>query len=55
MGFVLIVKDINIKLTGDFEEIFDNPEQDGQWNAILTCFFIDTVSNLLSFGSVFIQ
>lgn len=36
-------------VAGDFEEIYgtesDNDDpQSGQWNAILTCFFIDTVS-----------
>jgi carnosine N-methyltransferase len=35
---------------GDFEEIYGTDEeggkepQSGQWDAILTCFFIDTVS-----------
>lgn len=33
---------------GDFEEIYGGPDEDnehiGQWDAIVTCFFIDTVS-----------
>lgn len=38
-------------VAGDFEEIYgsetqpDEP-QSGQWDAIMTCFFIDTVRNL---------
>jgi len=28
---------------GDFEEVFGVPEQAEEWDAILTCFFIDTV------------
>jgi len=32
---------------GDFEEIYGSPDEDnehiGQWDAIVTCFFIDTV------------
>jgi carnosine N-methyltransferase len=37
------------KLLGDFEEIYgaesvdEKEPQAGQWDAILTCFFIDTV------------
>lgn len=39
---------------GDFEEIYSAEEEDGngqephsgQWDAVLTCFFIDTVSNI---------
>lgn len=37
---------------GDFEEIYGVEEEDngnephvGQWDAVLTCFFIDTVSD----------
>jgi len=39
-------------VAGDFEEIFgvhEDPEKDEreQWDAVLTCFFIDTVSLIL--------
>ena len=39
-------------LSGDFEEVYGSDDVDedepqaGQFNAILTCFFIDTVSSL---------
>ncbi|KAG6899553.1 hypothetical protein C0993_009261 [Termitomyces sp. T159_Od127] len=41
-------------VAGDFEEIYGvetdpNEPQAGEWNAILTCFFIDTVSILISY------
>ncbi|PPQ96317.1 hypothetical protein CVT26_005680 [Gymnopilus dilepis] len=36
-------------VAGDFEEIFDNEEQDGQWDAVLTCFFIDTAKNIVNY------
>ncbi|KAH9474496.1 Carnosine N-methyltransferase [Psilocybe cubensis] len=36
-------------VAGDFEEIFANPDQKGQWNAILTCFFIDTAKNIVNY------
>jgi carnosine N-methyltransferase len=38
-------------VAGDFEEIYGSDEHDpdepqaGEWNAIVTCFFIDTVSD----------
>lgn len=36
-----------LRFTGDFEEIYGLENQDesheGQWDAVLTCFFIDTV------------
>ncbi|KAG6807722.1 hypothetical protein H0H93_001171, partial [Arthromyces matolae] len=41
-------------VAGDFEEIYgvdtdpDEP-QAGQWNAILTCFFIDTAKNIVNY------
>jgi hypothetical protein len=28
---------------GDFEEVYNAPEHEGAWDAVLTCFFIDTV------------
>ncbi len=38
-----------LTILGDFEELFgvkEDPDEDetGQWDAVLTCFFIDTVS-----------
>ncbi|KAJ7272424.1 N2227-domain-containing protein [Mycena rebaudengoi] len=42
-------------VAGDFEEIYGadntNPDdpQAGQWNAILTCFFIDTAKNIVNY------
>ena len=40
-------------IPGDFEEIYgaedgdDTEPHTGQWDAVLTCFFIDTVSNTM--------
>ncbi|KAJ7138571.1 N2227-like protein-domain-containing protein [Mycena filopes] len=39
-------------VAGDFEEIFgpdSNEPQAGQWDAVLTCFFIDTAKNITSY------
>ncbi|GBE83482.1 Carnosine N-methyltransferase [Sparassis crispa] len=41
-------------VAGDFEEIYgaeDSPEepQSGQWDAVLTCFFIDTAKNIVNY------
>jgi len=36
-------------VAGDFEEIFGNSDQEGEWNAILTCFFIDTAKNIVNY------
>lgn len=30
-------------VAGDFEEIYSDPSQAGQWASVVTCFFIDTV------------
>lgn len=45
---------------GDFEEIYgaegdaDTSEpQAGQWDAVLTCFFIDTASSLLYYIEIY--
>lgn len=42
--------------TGDFEEIYGSEEgvegrepQAGLWNAVLTCFFIDTAKNVVNY------
>ncbi|KJA23747.1 hypothetical protein HYPSUDRAFT_184819 [Hypholoma sublateritium FD-334 SS-4] len=38
-------------VAGDFEEIFGDPEatEDGDWDAIMTCFFIDTAKNIVNY------
>ncbi|KDR76864.1 hypothetical protein GALMADRAFT_95480 [Galerina marginata CBS 339.88] len=36
-------------VAGDFEDIFGNPDQEGAWEAILTCFFIDTAKNIVNY------
>ncbi|KAF8965818.1 N2227-like protein-domain-containing protein [Flammula alnicola] len=38
-------------VAGDFEEIFGDPEvtQTGEWDAVLTCFFIDTAKNIVNY------
>jgi len=40
---------------GDFEEIYGSPDEDNehiaQWDAIVTCFFIDTVGLSLTYPS----
>ncbi|KAJ7028313.1 N2227-domain-containing protein [Mycena alexandri] len=39
-------------VAGDFEEIFGtegNEPQAGQWDAVLTCFFIDTAKNIVNY------
>lgn len=46
---------------GDFEEVYGAQENDprghdsqvGKWDAVLTCFFIDTVSPFSAFCAVF--
>ena len=43
------VNDIGLPVLGDFEEIYGSEDGDdephtGQWDAVLTCFFIDPVS-----------
>jgi len=42
-------------VAGDFEEIYGatDDENDGQWNAILTCFFIDTAKNIVNYLRIF--
>ncbi|KAF8953329.1 N2227-domain-containing protein [Flammula alnicola] len=38
-------------VAGDFEEIYGDPEvtQSGEWDAVLTCFFIDTAKNIVKY------
>lgn len=34
-------------VAGDFEDIYSDPAQAGEWGSVVTCFFIDTVSHTL--------
>jgi carnosine N-methyltransferase len=34
-------------VAGDFLEVYKN--QDGQWDCVVTCFFIDTASNIVQY------
>lgn len=34
---------------GDFVEVYGAPEQAGQWDAVATCFFIDTAHNVVEY------
>ena len=34
---------------GDFVEVYGAPEQVGQWDAVATCFFIDTAHNVVEY------
>lgn len=44
-------------VAGDFEEIYGNPDKDNehldQWDAIVTCFFIDTAKNIVNYLRTF--
>lgn len=44
-------------VAGDFEEIYGNPDEDNehidQWDAIVTCFFIDTAKNIVNYLRTF--
>jgi len=43
-------------VAGDFEEIYgvtDEDDHSGRWNAILTCFFIDTAKNIINYLKIF--
>mmetsp|Transcript_15162 Transcript_15162/g.27010 ORF Transcript_15162/g.27010 Transcript_15162/m.27010 type:complete len:194 (-) Transcript_15162:79-660(-) len=37
---------------GDFVEIYSKPMQLGQWDSVITCFFVDTASNPLEYLKV---
>ena len=37
---------------GDFEEVYARPEYAGAFDAVATCFFIDTAHNLLRYLEV---
>jgi carnosine N-methyltransferase len=32
---------------GDFVEVYGHPDQRGAWDAVVTCFFIDTAHNIV--------
>ncbi|KAF3441352.1 hypothetical protein FNV43_RR15266 [Rhamnella rubrinervis] len=34
---------------GDFVEVYSDPSQEGSWDAIVTCFFIDTAHNIVEY------
>ena len=34
---------------GDFVVLYNNEENEGQWDAIITCFFIDTAPIVLEY------
>ncbi|KAL7422650.1 hypothetical protein Q5752_001941 [Cryptotrichosporon argae] len=36
-------------VAGDFEDVYGAPDQRGQWDAVVTCFFIDTARNVLNY------
>ncbi|KAJ7075566.1 N2227-domain-containing protein [Mycena belliarum] len=36
-------------VAGDFEEVYTDAAQQGAWDAVLTCFFIDTAKNVTSY------
>ncbi|TPX30437.1 carnosine N-methyltransferase [Synchytrium microbalum] len=39
-------------VAGDFVEVYSEPDQLGSWNAILTCFFLDTAHNIVHYIEV---
>ncbi|XP_031256396.1 carnosine N-methyltransferase-like [Pistacia vera] len=34
---------------GDFIEVYNDPSQEGFWDAVVTCFFIDTAHNIIEY------
>lgn len=34
---------------GEFTEIFSDPTEEGKWDGIVTCFFIDTAQNIVQY------
>ncbi|KAF1858739.1 hypothetical protein Lal_00044772 [Lupinus albus] len=34
---------------GDFVEVYNDPSQEGTWDAVVTCFFIDTAHNIVEY------
>ncbi|KAA1118177.1 hypothetical protein PGT21_032974 [Puccinia graminis f. sp. tritici] len=45
---VLNRQDFGISV-GEFTEIFSNPDEHGKWDAIVTCFFLDTAQNIVEY------
>ena len=37
---------------GDFVEVYGSPEQEGQFDCVATCFFIDTAHNVIRYLEV---
>ena len=37
---------------GDFMEVYGDPKQVGEWDSVVTCFFIDTAHNVLDYLTV---
>ena len=47
--------DLLSMVAGDFCEIYSKPEQHAKWDAIASCFFIDTAHNILAYLDIFRQ
>jgi len=45
---VLNRQDFGISV-GEFVDIFSKPEEHGKWDAIVTCFFLDTAQNIVAY------
>ncbi len=39
-------------VAGDFCDIYASPEHFKKWNAVVTCFFIDTAKNLIEYVEI---
>lgn len=37
---------------GDFVEVYGDPSQEGSWDAVVTCFFLDTAHNIVEYIEV---
>ncbi|VFQ80714.1 unnamed protein product [Cuscuta campestris] len=37
---------------GDFVEVYGDPSQEGSWDAVVTCFFLDTAHNIVEYIDV---
>ncbi|KAK2351326.1 S-adenosyl-L-methionine-dependent methyltransferase superfamily protein [Trifolium repens] len=40
---------------GDFIEVYSDPNQKGAWDAVVTCFFIDTAHNSVEYIEIISQ
>nr|GLL19796.1 carnosine N-methyltransferase isoform X2 [Ipomoea trifida] len=40
---------------GDFVEVYSDPSQEGYWDAVVTCFFLDTAHNIVEYIEVWIN